>query len=136
MTNIELDLKDFYENLQFRDTPEGKQIFDIVRKKWLILTPEETVRQSLMQYLIHDLGYSPKRLAVEKQIPFFDSYKRFDILYFNSQSKAVLLVECKSFKQQITQKVLDQISVYNQHLKVPLFTCEQWHKRFLSSLGF
>jgi hypothetical protein len=99
-------------------------VFGFVRRKWLSLTPEELIRQSLLHYLISDRGFSKKRIAVEKEIPFFDSYKRFDILYYNTQAAPVLMVECKSHKHKITQKVLDQIAIYNQIMKVPfLLVC-------------
>lgn len=105
-------------NFDIEATPEGNFIFDILRKKNVALTPEEWVRQNIVHYLIHTKNYSKNLLAVERGIEINGLAKRFDIVAFNRNGKPYLMVECKAENIELTQKVLNQILVYNQSLSV------------------
>ena len=92
-------------------------IFDEIRKKNIFLTPEEWVRQHVIQFLIQENNYAKSLIAVEKEIKVNKQKKRFDILIFNKQGTPELIVECKAPTIKITQKTFDQIARYNLELK-------------------
>jgi hypothetical protein len=100
-------------------THEGKQqVFDSCRKKWIIITPEEWVRQHLLHYLITEKQYPQALLAVEKTITLNGLSKRCDIIAFNKRGKGILLVECKAPDVTISQQTFDQIARYNLSLDI------------------
>jgi predicted type IV restriction endonuclease len=88
-------------------------IFDIIRKKYVILTPEEWVRQHFIHYLIHHLHYPKALFKVESGLSFNTIQKRSDIVIHDRQGKPWMLVECKSPVIKLSQKAFNQIAVYN-----------------------
>jgi len=92
------------------------EIFDIIRKKYIILTPEEWVRQHFIHYLINYLHYPKSLFKVESGLNYNKRLKRSDILVYDHNMSPYLLVECKSFDVKINQKGFDQISVYNSKI--------------------
>jgi hypothetical protein len=94
-------------------------IFDEVRKRWVVLTPEEWVRQNFLQYMIQVKQYPASLLAVEREIGLGELKKRFDIVLFSPNGRALLLVECKEMTVQLDEKVLQQALRYNISLQVP-----------------
>ncbi len=94
-------------------------IFDEVRKRWVVLTPEEWVRQNFLQYMIQVKGYPASLLAIEREITLGELKKRFDIVLFNPEGRPLLLVECKEMTVQLDEKVLQQVLRYNISLQVP-----------------
>ncbi len=93
------------------------QIFDIIRKKFVALSPEEWVRQHVLHWLISDKKYPPSIINVEKEVEVNNLKKRCDILVFNTQGSIEVLVECKSYSSEISQTVFDQIARYNLRLQ-------------------
>lgn len=97
----------------------GKQeIFDVIRKKYVRLTPEEWVRQHFLNYMISHLGYPPSLIVVEAALTYNNMKKRFDILAYLSNGKPCLVVECKAPSVDLTQAVFDQVAMYNMTLAV------------------
>ncbi|HMK03496.1 MAG TPA: type I restriction enzyme HsdR N-terminal domain-containing protein [Ferruginibacter sp.] len=94
-------------------------IFDEVRKRWVILSPEEWVRQNFLQYLIHVKKYPASLIAVEKEIKLGELKKRFDIVVYDRNSKPWMIVECKEMNVVLDKSVLDQALRYNITLQVP-----------------
>ena len=94
------------------------QIFDEVRKKYLKLTPEEWVRQNFIQYLNKEKKYPMSLMGVEKMVKYNDLKTRADIVLYNTDGKANIIVECKSPDVKITQDTFNQIAKYNSQLKV------------------
>lgn len=92
-------------------------IFDIIRKKFVVLTPEEWVRQNVIHYLIEDLGVPAGLVSVEKALEFNQLRKRFDVCVANRNGKLKLLVECKAPNVQLTRQTLMQIAVYQKVLE-------------------
>ena len=93
---------------------ENKQfIFDIIRKKYVVLNPEEWVRQHIIHYLTTDKGYPTSLIAVEKQLTINTLIKRFDILVFNTKGLPELVIECKAPSIKIAQETFNQIARYN-----------------------
>ncbi len=98
---------------------EGKYyIFDFIRKKELMLSPEEWVRQHFVQYLILEKGISKNYISLEKGLQLHDLKKRTDILVFDKNTMPYILVECKAPNVKITQAVFDQAARYNMVYKV------------------
>jgi type I site-specific restriction-modification system R (restriction) subunit len=105
----------------FKMKEENKRIFifDDTRKKYLVLTPEEWVRQNCLHFLRNHKNYPGSLLAVEKEISLNNKQLRYDIVAYSKAGAPLLLVECKAPGISITQQVFDQIAAYNLKLKVP-----------------
>ena len=98
----------------------GKEfIFDEFRKRWVILTPEEWVRQNFLQYLTQIKKYPASLIAIEKEIKLAELKKRFDIVVYDRNSKPWMIVECKEMNVPLGKIVLDQVLRYNVSLNVP-----------------
>ncbi len=95
-------------------SPMGDAIFDPIRNKNFVLTPEEWVRQHVLNYLVHHLGYPAGRIAVERELKYNQLKRRFDILIYDAQLKPYLIVECKAHDIAITQQTFNQIAMYNK----------------------
>ena len=110
-----------YPQIPFRlKEEEGKRyVFDDIRKCWLIITPEEWVRQHFVHYLLLVKQYPATLIAVEKSLRLGELTKRFDILVYDRNHRPWLMVECKAMHIPLNQPVLDQILRYNIALPVP-----------------
>jgi hypothetical protein len=106
-------------SFQFKlKSSENKQlIFDIIRKKYVVLTPEEWVRQNLIHFLIKEKNYPISLISCEKQLLVNKLKKRFDLLIYSPNGTPILIIECKSPKIKISQDTFDQIARYNMELK-------------------
>ena len=103
--------------LSIRQTSSGEEIFDIIRKQFVALTPEEWVRQHCVHLLANT--YPKELIAVEGSLKVNGMNKRFDILVYDKELKPFLLVECKRTEVEITQKTIDQALAYNHTLNAP-----------------
>lgn len=101
---------------RFKNSENKVAIFDDVRKKFIILTPEEWVRQHVVRYLLDEKKYPKSYLNVEKIIKINGLIKRYDIVVFQPNGKIFLLVECKAPGITISQNTFDQIARYNMTL--------------------
>ena len=100
-------------------TKNGKQlIFDSIRKKFVVLTPEEWVRQNFIQYLKNEKKYPVILMSVEKQIKVNSKQRRFDLLIYSRNGKPHLIAEFKAPNIKITQDAFDQVVRYNMALRV------------------
>jgi predicted type IV restriction endonuclease len=88
-------------------------IFDGIRKKYIVLTPEEWVRQHFIHYLIIELKYPKSLFRIEGALTYNKLQKRSDILVFDRNGKAWMLIECKSPTIKLNQKAFNQVAVYN-----------------------
>lgn len=88
-------------------------IFDGIRKKYLVLTPEEWVRQHVINFLITTMNYPRSLFRVEGSLTYNKMQKRSDIVVFDRLGKPWLLVECKSPAIKLNQKAFNQVAVYN-----------------------
>ncbi len=110
-----LNLPDFDFKLK---EVEGKVwIFDGIRKKFLLLTPEEWVRQHFLHYLILHKNYPRSLIRVEGGLVFNELRKRTDIVVYDRAGKPWMIVECKSPTVALSGSVLSQVSTYNARLK-------------------
>lgn len=108
-------------DFRFKKDTEKKFIFDELRSKWIICTPEEWVRQNLIKFLICELEFPKNLIAVEKSLQIAGRSYRFDALVFNNSFKPLLIVECKAPKIKLDQKVFDQVWNYNYEIVAPYF---------------
>ena len=93
-------------------------IFDALRKRWLLLTAEEWVRQNFVQYLIKIKNYPSTLIALEKEIQLGELKKRFDVLIYNKDHKPWMMIECKGREIRLNDAVLQQALRYN--ISVPV----------------
>jgi len=105
-------------SFKIKSEDNRKYIFDEIRKKYLLLTPEEWVRQNFIKYLIREMNYPQQLISIEMEFKIKKLVKRCDIVVFNKSGKPNLIVECKSPSIIISQEVFDQISLYNRYLNV------------------
>lgn len=98
---------------------EKKFIFDPFRKQYLILTPEEWVRQQFLHWICNDFGYPKGLVAVETPLKYNKLKKRADAVIYNSQLKPVMIIEFKSPQVSITEKTFEQAVRYNFAFKTP-----------------
>ena len=103
-------------NFRFKSSENKQQIFDIIRKKFVSLQPEEWVRQHVIHFLSVDKKYPTSLINVEKTLSLNGLRKRYDIVVFNTDGSIHILVECKSPNIIISQDVFDQIARYNLKL--------------------
>ena len=102
---------------RFKNSENKTSIFDVIRKKFIILQPEEWVRQHCVQYLIREKKLPISLINVEKELIINGLKKRYDIVVFDTKGQIHLIVECKAPNIAITQDTFDQIARYNLALK-------------------
>lgn len=103
-------------NIRLRNNGIRTEVFDAVRKKWLVCTPEEWVRQHLLQWLMFEKQYPASNIAIEAGLKVNHLPRRSDVLAYKN-GKPFLLAECKAPEIKITQKVFDQVFRYNLEIK-------------------
>jgi hypothetical protein len=98
---------------------DGKtQIFDAFRKKYVVLTPEEWVRQNFLQYLVTEKKYPASRIALEYPLQYNTLSKRGDIVIFSRSGQPEIIIECKAPSVKVSQDTFDQAARYNFVLKL------------------
>ncbi|MES2134358.1 MAG: type I restriction enzyme HsdR N-terminal domain-containing protein [Bacteroidota bacterium] len=95
------------------------QVFDIVRKKFVVLSPEEWVRQHLIHYITQHKNVPLSMVAVEKQLILNNTKRRTDVVIYNSALQPLVIVECKAPSVILDQKAINQSLRYNLILNVP-----------------
>lgn len=132
MQALEFPAYDF----RLKNSENKPYIFDPIRKKFVHLTPEEWVRQHVLQFLIQTKGYPKSLINVEKEIAIYDTKKRYDIVVFNSDGSIFLVVECKRPNVKITQTTFDQIARYNLQLKGELLMVTNGLNHYYCMMNF
>lgn len=108
---LELDFPKY--PFRFKSRENKRLVFDFVRKKYVMLQPEEWVRQHCLHFLVRDKGYPAGRILVERELMVSGLRKRVDIAVCDPSGRIELLVECKAPSVTLTQEVFDQIARYN-----------------------
>jgi hypothetical protein len=103
-------------SFRFKNSKNKVSIFDEIRKKFIILTPEEWVRQHTIQFLLQEKKYPKSYINAEKIITINGTTKRYDLVVFKPNGELFLLVECKAPEVTISQQTFDQIARYNLKL--------------------
>jgi hypothetical protein len=109
-----------YPEPRFRIKKETDKdwLFDPIRKKWLLLTPEEWVRQNFVQYLIQVKHYPAALIALEKELDLGELKKRFDILVYDRNHQPWMMIECKEMNVKLDENVLQQVLRYSISIPV------------------
>ncbi len=115
---IEIDFSKYRDHIKIKQQGGKRYLFDPIRQKFLVMTPEELVRQLVILHLIEEKNFNRNRIAIEKTLMVNDLVKRCDILVYDREMKPFLLVECKASTVAISQKTFRQIAWYNLPLKV------------------
>ena len=122
----------------FRTKTENTKtlIFDSIRKKFVVLTPEEWVRQNFIQYLIKEKNYPQNFMAVEKQIKVNRLQRRFDLLVYQRNGTPHLIAEFKAPNVKITQDAFDQVVRYNMALRVERVVVSNGMQHFACEIDY
>ncbi len=120
---------------KYKNKENKPYIFDVIRKKYFLLTPEEWVRQHIVRFLL-EKGYSKNLISVEKQLIINGLKRRFDIVVFNKEMNPYILIECKAPDVQLTQKTFDQANRYNWLLKAPYLIMTNGMKHYICEIDF
>lgn len=108
-----------YYPLKVKSVADKRRVFDRIRRRYVALTPEEWVRQNMVSHLIESLGVPSTRISNETPIAFNGLTKRCDTVVYDADLRPLMIVEYKAPTVEITQRVFDQIAVYNLRLQVP-----------------
>ena len=111
-------------------------IFDIIRKKYVNLSPEEWVRQHIIHFLMKEKNYPSSLIAIEKKLTVNTLTKRTDILVFNKNGQPFIIVECKAPSVKITQESFDQIARYNLKLNANYLVVTNGIEHFFCEMDF
>ncbi len=131
---LQLDFWQYRAHLRRTSTEGGVLVFDPVRRKHVVLTPEEGVRQLVLQYLLHAKGYPPSRIRVEIGLTFNGMMRRCDIAVFDPQLRPWLLVECKSPKVALAQAAFEQVARYNLVFQAPFLAITNGETTYCAQL--
>ena len=112
------------------------QVFDAVRKKYLVLTSEEWVRQHFIHYLNSEKKYPLGLMGVEKIVKYNGQSTRADIILYTNMGKPNMIVECKAPEVKITQDTFDQIAKYNFKLKVNFLVVTNGMQHFCCAIDY
>ncbi len=125
----------FY-TFRFKNSENKTAIFDEIRKKFILLTPEEWVRQNVVRFLIVEKKYPKSLINVEKTLKINNLTKRYDIVIFNSDGSIQVLIECKAPKVKISQKTFDQIAIYNFSLNANYLMVTNGLSHYICQIDF
>ncbi|MWB93984.1 restriction endonuclease subunit R [Flavobacterium sp. GA093] len=121
---------------RFKNSENKVSIFDEIRKKFIILTPEEWVRQHVVHFLIHEKKYPKSLINVEKVLKVNGLRKRYDVVVFNSDGSIHILVECKAPEVKISQATFDQIARYNMTMQARFLNVTNGLQHFFCQMDF
>ena len=123
-------------NFRFKNSENKVAIFDEIRKKFIILTPEEWVRQHVVQFLLQEKKYPKSHINVEKLLKINDLKKRYDVVVFNTDGSIRILIECKAPEIKIAQNTFDQIARYNLTLRAEFLMVTNGHNHYFCQMDF
>jgi hypothetical protein len=122
----------------FKITDEDGQLsmFDVIRKRKIIITPEEWVRQHFVQYLINQKKYPKTLIKLEGGHKLNGMPKRTDIVVYNTAGEKILLVECKAPSITIDQKTFDQVARYNMAHRIKIIAVTNGLQHYYCRIDF
>lgn len=115
---------------------QKKLIFDKIRKKYLVLTPEEWVRQHLIHYLIDEKQVPPGLISVERSLVVNGQQRRTDVVIYDAEGKVLMVCECKAPDIKLNQKSINQVSHYNFSLKAQWLLITNGHQIYFCKINF
>jgi hypothetical protein len=123
-------------SFRFKNSENKVAIFDEIRKKFVIKTPEEWVRQHVVQFLLQQKKYPKSLINVEKVLKINGLTKRYDVVVFNNDGSIGILVECKAPEIKITQSTFDQIARYNITMKANYLMVTNGKNHYFCKMDF
>ncbi len=123
-------------SFRFKSSENKTLVFDEIRKKFVVLTPEEWVRINLVQFLIKEKNYPKSLINVEKQLKLNNTVKRYDVVVFNNDGSIFLIVECKAPTIAITQDTFDQVARYNLALEAQFLMVSNGLEHYYCKMDF
>jgi len=133
---LDLKLQRFAPQLNVRQQGSKKYVQCGIRRKWLVLQPEEFVRQLLLHFLIKDMKYNRNRITVERGLAVNERQKRTDILVFDPDMRPFLLIECKAPAVPLDQSVFRQAATYNGPVRVPFLMISNGRSSYVTSIDY
>jgi hypothetical protein len=125
-----------FPSYSFRIRGEAtREVWDIVRNKWVALTPEEFVRQHAVHFFIHDLKFPKGRIGVETEVVFHGMKRRADLVLYTREAFPLLIAEFKAPTVKIDEAVLSQTLRYNSVLKAPWLFISNGHEHALCEVN-
>ena len=131
-----LNMPNYSDRIRMRKQNEQIQIFDPIRGKWIVLTPEEWVRQNTIIYISDTLEVPMTRIANEVAITYNGLTKRCDSIIYDDYGNPLIIIEYKRSEIEITQCVFDQIATYNLQLRVPYLIVSNGLQHILCKVDF
>lgn len=131
---VKLNLPEY--KFRIRHLNDKTEIFDEFRKKFVVLNPEEWVRQNLLKYLHFNKNIPKGLITVEKGLLVNKLMKRTDILIYNKKGKASMIVECKAPEVAVNQNTFEQIARYNMALKVEYLLVSNGLDHYCTKIDF
>lgn len=113
----------------------SREVWDMVRNKWVALTPEEFVRQHAVHFFIHDLKFPKGRTGVETEVVFHGMKRRADMVLYTREALPLLIAEFKAPTVKIDDAVLSQTLRYNSVLKAPWLFISNGHEHALCEVN-
>jgi type I site-specific restriction endonuclease len=123
-------------SFRFKNSENKVSIFDEIRKKFIVLTPEEWVRQNVVRFLLQEKKYPKSLINVEKALKINDLTKRYDVVVFNNDGSIFVLIECKAPEIKISQTTFDQIARYNLILKAQFLMLTNGLNHYFCKMDF
>jgi hypothetical protein len=117
-------------DFRIKEMKGKKFLFDPLRKKWILFTPEEWVRQNFVQYLTRVMNYPAALIALEKEISLGELKKRFDILIYDTNHLPWMMIECKEMNTELDEEVLQQVLRYNIAIPVQFIVITNGEQSF------
>jgi len=133
---INLRLERFSSQLNVKQEAGKRMVFGAIRKKWLVLQPEEFVRQLLVHFLINDMRYNRNRITVERGVRVNSRARRTDILIFDDDMRPFMLIECKEPRVELDTSVFRQAATYNGPLRVPYLMISNGRESIVADIDF
>lgn len=122
--------------IKTRTETNRTEVFDIVRNTWILLTPEEWVRQHVLHFLVYENNIPKSLIAVEMPIKMNNMQRRCDIVVFTNSGKPKMIIECKAPQIKLTQSAADQAGRYNLTLKTPFLVITNGIQHFSFLIDF
>jgi hypothetical protein len=127
----------FYSySFRFKNSENKVSIFDEIRKKFIILTPEEWVRQHVIQFLLEEKKYPISHINVEKVLKVNGLRKRYDVVVYNADGSIYILIECKAPAIKIAQATFDQIARYNMTMNAQFLMVTNGLNHYFCKMDF
>lgn len=133
---LQLDFLQFEPSLRITKDSSSAWVFDPIRRKRVVLTPEELLRQLVLRYLLETKKYPANRMRVEIGLTLNERPKRCDLVVFDVALQPWLIVECKSPKVPLTQATFEQAARYNLQLRAPFLAVTNGLATFSCALDF